>query len=69
VALLFPAIAPRWQREVHARDGWPQFHKSDFENLHREFGVDWVVIDRAHPGAAELNCPYHNQLLAVCKLE
>lgn len=69
VALLFPAVAGRWQKEVHARDGWPQFEKSDFMRLRAEFGVDWVVLERAHPAAKELNCPYVNDALSVCKLE
>jgi hypothetical protein len=68
VALLFPAIAPRWQREVHARDNWQRFTAEDFARLHREFGVDWVVLERSHPAAQKLECPYQNELLRVCKI-
>jgi hypothetical protein len=69
VALLFPAIAPEWQREVHARDGWQHFTPEDFTRLRRDFGVDWVVIEQSQPSAQKLFCPYQNELLRVCKLE
>jgi hypothetical protein len=69
VALLFPAVAARWQKEVHARDGWPQFRKLEFMRLRADFGVDWVLLERSQPARAELECPYVNEAVAVCKLE
>jgi hypothetical protein len=69
VALLFPAVAARWQREVHARDDWPQFRKSELMRLRADFGVDWVLLERSHPAQAQLECPYLNEAVAVCKLE
>lgn len=68
VVLLFPAIAERWRTEVHARSNWNRFQRSDFEKLHRDFGVDWVLISVSHPAAAELSCPYVNQALRVCRI-
>ena len=68
VALLFPAMAERWHNEVHSRLNWKQFRRSDFEQLHREFGVNWVLISASHPAAAELACPYENQSVRVCQL-
>lgn len=69
VALLFPAVAERWQKEVHARDGWQQFRRSDFLRLHTEFGVNWVLIESGHSATTELDCPYVNEAISVCKLE
>jgi len=68
VALLFPAVAERWRNEVHARSNWKQFHRSDFERLHHDFGVDWVLISASHPAAGELVCPYQNQSVRICRL-
>jgi len=68
VALLFPAVAERWRNEVHARSNWKQFHRSDFERLHHDFGVDWVLISASHPAAEELVCPYQNQSMRICRL-
>ena len=68
VSLLFPSVAGRWQREVHARDGWQKFSPADFERLDRDFGVDWVVVEQSHPSSHALACPYQNELLRVCRI-
>ncbi len=68
VVLLFPAIADRWRNEVHARANWKQFRRSDFEKLHSDFGVDWVLISASHPAAGELSCPYANEAVRVCRI-
>jgi hypothetical protein len=68
VVLLFPAIAERWRTEVHARWDWNRFQPGDFEKLHREFGVDWVLISASHPAAGELSCPFANQAMRVCRI-
>ena len=68
VALLFPSIAGRWQREVHARDGWLNFTAADFHRLHTEFGVDWAVVENSQPVAKDLSCPYANDLVQVCRI-
>jgi hypothetical protein len=68
VVLLFPAIAERWRTEVHARWDWDKFQRSDFERLHRDFGVDWVLISASHPAAGELSCPFTNQAVRVCRI-
>jgi len=44
VVLLFPEIAPRWWREVHALDRWKDFNAADFHRLHEQFGVGWTVL-------------------------
>ena len=68
VSLLFPSVANRWQREVHARERWQNFSTADFARLRRDFGVNWVIVERAHPAAKELNCLHENELLRVCRL-
>ena len=66
VVTLFPAIAARWQKEVHARDGWSSFTLADFNRLHDEFGVTWVVLEK--PLRLPLQCPYQNGAVAVCRI-
>jgi hypothetical protein len=44
VALLFPRLAPRWWREVHALDNWKNFKAEDFHRLHEQFGVGWTML-------------------------
>ena len=69
VALLFPAMAGRWQREVHARDGWQNFAAADFHRLREDFGADWAVLENSHPAARELDCPYTNDQVRVCRIQ
>ncbi len=66
VVTLFPAIAERWQRETHARANWKNFSSADFQHLHEQFGVGWVVLEK--PMKVALNCPYENAQVAVCKV-
>lgn len=66
VSTQVPRLAPRWQRESHAQDGWEHFQKSDFERLKRDFGVNWVVLDRDIAG---LSCPYSERGIRVCAID
>jgi hypothetical protein len=68
VVLLFPAMADRWHNEVYARSNWSQFQRADFERLHRDFGVNWVLISASHPAGDALSCPYANQAVRVCRI-
>ncbi len=63
---MFPALAQTWLEQVSSEDGWANFTAADFERLHRRFGVDWVVLERA--GVADLECPYRNSTLLVCQI-
>jgi hypothetical protein len=63
---MFPALAEFWRDQVRAQDGWPGFEVEDFRRLQREFGVDWIVVER--PGIAGMDCPYRNHRVAVCRL-
>jgi hypothetical protein len=64
---MFPPLADTWWRQVQAQRGWRDFQQPDFQRLHSEFGVNWVVVQR--PGAAGLDCPYENATVRVCRVE
>jgi len=67
VATQVPRLAPRWLEQVKAQEEWSDFQSADFQRLKNRFGVDWVVLEGAAvPG---MDCPYHNQLLKVCRIE
>lgn len=67
VATQVPRLAPRWQAEVQAQSGWEHFQKADFDRLHTQFGVNWVILEQ--PGVAGLRCPYQNDRVLVCKID
>jgi hypothetical protein len=71
VVLLFPEVAPRWSREVHALDRWKDFTVEDFHRLRERFGVGWTVVamDRAPQGIALSDCVWHNRTVMVCKVK
>ena len=48
VACLFPSLAPRWSREAHAVQGFNHFGDAEFQSLEREFGVNWVVLEKPY---------------------
>lgn len=61
-----PELAPAWGWQVAAEQGWPHFRRADFERLKAQFGVDWVLVSLSQtPG---LDCRWHNQSLAVCRI-
>jgi hypothetical protein len=63
---MFPLMAEEWLRQVQAQSGWKKFGLQDFQRLHAEYGVNWVVVQQ--PGVSGLNCPYQNQAVRVCRL-
>jgi hypothetical protein len=67
VATQVPRLAPRWQKEVAAQEGWQHFQTRDLQRLKEEFGVNWVIFER--PGVAGLACPYENSVVLVCRIE
>jgi len=60
-------MAESWREQVQAERGWEGFQTEDFRHLKQEFGVDWVVLDRAQ--RADLNCPYRNESVRVCRID
>jgi hypothetical protein len=61
-----PSLAPIWHEQQAAQAGWARFKLADFERLKKEFGVDWVVVN--YPQQAGLDCQWHNDTLAVCRV-
>lgn len=74
VAMLFPELAVRWSREVHALDNWKNFTVGDFHRLHEQFGVGYTVLPVSATGGGPsafvtiADCEYRNRSVAVCKI-
>ena len=64
---LFPQLADEWNRETQAESGWADFHQRDFEKLATEYPVTWIVT--LNPAPVGMVCPYHNQHVAVCRVQ
>jgi hypothetical protein len=67
IVVRVPRLGPRWIREMDAQNGWRHFQRQDFLRLKSQFGVDWVVL--TNPAVAGMTCPYHNERVAVCRVE
>lgn len=61
-----PELGEEWKRQVGAASDWGHFRRTDFMRLKTEFGVSWVLT--ANKQAAELDCPWHNNTLSVCRI-
>ena len=61
-----PQLGPIWSRQVHAADGWSHFQLTDFERLKAQFGVNWALM--TYPAPTGLDCQWHNDTLAVCRI-
>ncbi len=61
-----PELGPEWNRQVQAESGWAHFRLADFERLESQFGVNWTLVQIPQP--AGLDCRWHNQELAVCRI-
>jgi hypothetical protein len=66
-ASMFPALAFPWTDQLNAQKGWETFHRDDFLRLKKDYGVDWIVIQR--PGVPGFPCPYATSQLLVCRIE
>jgi hypothetical protein len=64
---MFPNLADAWFRQVEAERNWRSFQAQDFQRLQRDYGVNWVVLER--PAVPGLNCVYQNQVVSVCRVE
>jgi hypothetical protein len=65
-ASMFPPLADEWLRQVNAQKNWKSFRIDDYRRLQTDFGVNWVVLET--PLRTELECPYENRAVAVCRL-
>lgn len=61
-----PELGPDWDRQVTAQAGWAHFKLGDFERLKTDFGVSWALVNL--PAPAGLDCRWHNDALAVCRI-
>jgi len=66
VVEMFPQIADSWMAQRQAQTGVDQFRREDFVRLERQFGATWAVLRQ--PGYGQLDCPYKNQVVMVCRL-
>jgi hypothetical protein len=64
---MFPPMAEEWLKQVQAQSGWQTFQVQDFRHLHAQYGVNWVVLQQ--PTAPNLQCPYQNQAVKVCRVD
>jgi hypothetical protein len=61
-----PQLGPAWERQVNETAGWHNFAHADFERLKTDLGVDWALV--SYPSSAGLDCRWHNDRLAVCRI-
>ena len=61
-----PELGPEWDRETQAQAGWEHFKRADFQRLKAEFGVGWALVKYPQPDG--LDCRWHNDILAVCRI-
>jgi len=66
VVMQVPTLAPLWHEQQVLQAGFAHFQLADFERLRAQTGVDWALV--AYPEASGLACPWHNQMLAVCRI-
>lgn len=66
-ASMFPPLSTKWAEQVQDTKDWKQFRRPDFDHLRQKYGVAWIVVEQ--PGPANLECPYENPAVRVCRLE
>lgn len=66
-ASMFPPLADEWLRQSQAQSGWKKFRLEDFQRLRDQYGVTWVIVER--PSGQDLDCPYQNNVVQVCRVQ
>jgi hypothetical protein len=66
VVSMFPPLANEWWAQVQDQTPWKNFRKDDFVRLKNKYGMGWVVVQASQP--VELECPYQNSVVRVCRL-
>jgi hypothetical protein len=66
VVSMFPPLAEPWWAQVQDQSPWKNFQPDDFSRLKHKHGVGWVVVQP--PQGADLDCPYQNDTVRVCRL-
>ncbi len=64
---MFPPLAEEWWTQVQAQRGWAHFQQHDFQRLHEQYGVNWIVTQYPVPGG--MVCPYQKLALNVCRVD
>jgi hypothetical protein len=65
-----PGLAWAWREQVRAQQGIDAFSVQQLAELRRRYGVTWLLLWKGTPGAAaaaELDCPYENATVRVCR--
>lgn len=65
-----PALAWEWRDEVRAQEGIEGFDLAHLRDLRLRYGVNWLLLMRGAGRAASLrnlDCPYENRTLSVCR--
>jgi len=65
-ASMFPPLSTKWWEQVQDQKNWREFQNDDFEKLRDKYGVSWIVVEQ--PGPANLDCPYQNAAVRVCRI-
>jgi PAS domain-containing protein len=60
-------LAEEWLAQMQAQNGWQKFQVQDFRRLRVKYGVSWVVLEQ--PGVTDLQCPYQNHAVKVCRVD
>ena len=72
MAARVPSLAPRWLKEVSARDNWSHFGPADLQHLKNDFGAAWFIFSRRDElfsvEQPDIVCPYENYSLKVCHI-
>ena len=64
---MFPPLSVPWLEQVEDQKNWKQLRKADFQRLRQKYGISWVVVEQ--PGPGELQCPYENSAVRVCRVD
>lgn len=65
-ASMFPPLSTKWLEQVQDAKDWKRYSREDFERLRQKYGVSWIVVEQ--PGPANLDCPYQNAAVRVCRI-
>jgi hypothetical protein len=63
---MFPPLSTKWLEQVQDAKDWKHYSREDFERLRQKYGVSWIVTEQSGP--ANLDCPYQNAVVRVCRI-
>jgi hypothetical protein len=65
-ASMFPPLSTKWLEQVQDTKNWERYGREEFERLRQKYGASWIVVEQ--PGPANLDCPYQNAAVRVCRI-